>query len=140
MGSSGRRERRRASKRKFVDNQHTLKRTEMNDPEASSAASQQPTTPAPPAPTLPKPTSASAEKIELDSDELNINADDCYVLVNTSILKQLVKLIGRCPKCKCTRKRSVKFQHHIEKKRELASNFSFSCENCSWEHSTYSSK
>jgi len=37
MGSSGRRERRRASKRKFVDNQHTLKRTEMNDLKASSA-------------------------------------------------------------------------------------------------------
>ena len=96
-------------------------------------------------PLLQTQTSTSAKKLDLDAS-IKIKVDEsevdgiptCYLFMDTSILLDLVELIGTCPVC--YRKTKVKLRHDIEKKKGLAHFITLSCVKCNWSKTFATSK
>ena len=161
MGSSDRRSKTRKRKRLFHGNQHQnavlLTRTNPSNDEEPQLANQNITTtqqaaetpPPTPAQVLPCQTpvpvaspillSASAKKLHMSS-QTNVEEPDetteCYVLMNSLVLKELVDLIGICPICAS----DVNITHEMKQKKGLCHFFSLHCISCDWENTLTTSK
>lgn len=84
--------------------------------------------------------SSSAKKLKrtvLDIDD-SLNEDNSfYVLFDSSILKELVQLIGNCPECLANK---VKISHCNKRKLGLCQMFLLKCCTCGWEHELFTSQ
>ena len=89
--------------------------------------------------------SSSAKKLKLNISHLDeqkqkahVDNPECYVLINTDIIRDIINLIGICPDCRSSS--SVYVDHKLTSKRGLAHFLIIRCSDCSWEKQFCTSK
>ena len=61
----------------------------------------------------------------------------CYILIDTSVLNELLNKVSSCPECN---EREISIMNNLEKKLGLACNLAMSCNRYNWSSELYSSR
>ena len=70
--------------------------------------------------------SASGKKLKLDDSTSTSDINDCNVIVNIELLKNVFEKLCRCPDCGNT----IKINHNMKKKKRLAHMLDIVCHLC----------
>eukprot|EP00112_Aurelia_sp_Birch-Aquarium-sp1_P019844 Seg4999.1 transcript_id=Seg4999.1/GoldUCD/mRNA.D3Y31 product="hypothetical protein" protein_id=Seg4999.1/GoldUCD/D3Y31 len=79
--------------------------------------------------------SASAKKLKVSKEDECKSSDDCVILFNFIMLKQIVDMIGRCPNCY----EKVMISYDLKKKKGFSQLLILSCLKCEWTEDVNSS-
>lgn len=73
--------------------------------------------------------SASASKINVNlAENAKTVPNECYLIVNSKLLINLLSMIGKCPECYDF----LDFEHLISRKQGLSNFFDILCKKCGW--------
>lgn len=61
--------------------------------------------------------------------------DESYILINMSVLQEIINIVGKCPVCM----QQITVSNLLTKKKGFANLLQFECSNCKWNHELYSS-
>ena len=80
--------------------------------------------------------SASGKKLKLDDSTSTSDVNDCNVIVNIELLKNVFEKLCRCPDCG----NAIKINHNMKKKNGLAHMLDIVCHLCEWKDNFCTSK